>query len=51
LENPDIQVTVNITVNKAQLIVASADVLEKSQIFQKCAKCTLDLMSNYEINF
>ena len=40
LENPDIQVTVNITVNKDQficrrLVVASADVLEKRQIFQK----------------
>ena len=40
LANPDIQVTVNITVNKGQficrrLVVASADVLEKRQIFQK----------------
>ena len=34
-----------------QLVVASAEVLEKSQIFQKCAKCTLNLMSKYKINF
>ena len=34
-----------------QLVVASAEVLEKSQIFQKCAKCTLTLMSNHEIDF
>ena len=39
------------SVNLQQLVVASAEVLEKSQIFQKCAKCTLTLMSNYEINF
>ena len=38
------------SVNLQQLVVASAEVLEKSQIFQKCAKCTLTLMSNYEIN-
>ena len=45
LENPDIQVTVNITVNKDQficrrLVVASADVLEKRQIFQKMCQIT-----------
>ena len=34
-----------------QLVVASAEVLEKNQIFQKCAKYTLTLMSNYEIDF
>ena len=34
-----------------QLVVASTEVLEKCQIFQKCAKCTLTLMSNHEINF
>ena len=34
-----------------QLVVASAEVLEKSQIFQKCAKCTLTLMSNFDYKF
>ena len=34
-----------------QLVVASAKVLEKSQIFQKCGKCTLTLMSKYEIDY
>ena len=51
LTNPDNQVTVNIIVNKAKFICSSAEVLEKSQIFQKYAKHTLSLMSNYEINF
>ena len=60
LENPDIQVTVSITVNKAQFICSQWLLpvlkclnlgLEKSQIFQKFAKCTLTLISNYEINF
>ena len=39
------------SVDLQQLVVASTEVLEKSQIFQKCAKCTLTLMSNYEITF
>ena len=34
-----------------QPVVASAEVLEKSQFFQKYAKYTLTLMSNYEIYF
>jgi hypothetical protein len=34
-----------------QLAVVSAEVLEKCQIFKKCAKRTLTLMSNNEINF
>ena len=38
------------SVNLQQLVVARTEVLEKSQIFQKCAKCTLTLMSNYKIN-
>ena len=36
---------------KKTLVAASAEVLENSLIFQKCAKCTLTLMSNYEIDF
>ena len=54
LVNPDIQVTVNIQQNSVylqKLVVASAEVLEKSQIFQKCAKCTLTLMSNFDYKF
>ena len=55
LANPDIQVTQRHcqqgSVYLQQLVVASAELLEKSQIFQKSAKCTLTLMSNYEINF
>ena len=57
LENPEIQVPncqhhcQQGSVHLQQLVVASAEVLEKSQIFQKCAKCTLTLMSNYEIIF
>ena len=38
------------SVNLQQLVVAIAEVLEKNQIFQKCVKCTLTLMSNHEIN-
>ena len=34
-----------------KLVAASTEVLKKSQIFQKCAKCTLIWVSNYEIYF